>query len=114
MRKKQQNCRNLIYFLICLALVFAVACAREEKFLGTYKPTQDNPPEFTDVIVELRRGGIGIRRVRGEEVTFEWEVKGNQIRIQTKAGGIIVAEMRHGLLEVSLPGPRTIYLEKID
>lgn len=114
MEKKQRNCRNLIYPLMCLALVFVVACAREEQFLGTYKPTQDNPSEFADVRVELMRGGKGIRRVRGEEVTFEWEVKGNEIRIQTRAGGIVVAKMRHGLLEVSLPGPRTIYLEKID
>ena len=114
MEKRQRNCRNLIYPLMCLVLIFVFACAREEKFLGTYKATQDNPPEFVDLRVELKRGGKGIRRVRGEEVTFEWEVKGNEIRIQTKAGGIIVANMRHGVLEVSLPGPETIYLKKID
>jgi len=114
MEKRHRNCRNLIYPMMCLVLIFVFACAREEKFLGTYKPTQDNPPEFADLRVELKRGGQGIRLVRGEEIAFEWEVKGNEIRIQTRAGGIILAKMRRGVLEVSLPGPQTIYLKKID
>ncbi len=114
MGKRQPYCRKMIYPLVCLVLMFMIACTREEKFVGIYRSTEKNPPEFSDVRVELKEGGKGIRRVRGEEVTFEWQVKGNEIRIHTKAGGIIVAKMRHDVLEVSLPGPKILYLKKTD
>lgn len=114
MEKSQQYCRNLAYPLLCFVLIFVFACAREEKYLGTYVATQDNPPEFADLRVELKRGGKGVRWVRGEEVNFEWEAKASEIRIQTKAGGILVAKMRQGILEVFLPGSETIRLKKID
>ena len=114
MEKRQHYYRKMIYSLVCLVLMLTFACAREEKFIGTYKSTEKNPPEFSDVLVELKEGGKGIRTGRGEYITFEWETKGNEIRIHTKGGGIIIGKMRHGVLEVSLPGPKIFYLKKID
>ena len=114
MEKIKPYPRKIGYFLVCLVLILIISCAREEKFVGTYRSTEKNPPEFSDVLVELKEGGEGIRWAHGEEVSFEWQVKGNEIRIHTKAGGIIVAKMRHDILEVSLPGPKIVYLKKID
>ena len=104
----------MVYLLVCLILILIISCdAREEIFVGTYRSMEKNPPEFSDVLVELKAGGEGIRWARGEEVHFEWQVKGNELRIHTKAGGIIVAKMRNNVLEVSLPGPKIVYLKKV-
>ena len=105
----------MVCLLVCLIPVLIISCdAKEEKFVGTYRSMEKNPPEFSDVLVELKEGGEGTRWAHGEEVNFEWQVKGKEIRIHTRAGGIIVAKMRNNVLEVSLPGPRIVYLKKID
>lgn len=100
--------------MVSLILIFAFACAGEEKYIGTYKPTEKSLPEFSDICVELKKDGKGIRRAHDKEHFFEWEVKGREIRIHTRAGGILVAKMRHGILEVSLPGSKIIYLKRVE
>lgn len=114
MEKTQPYYRKMICSLVCLVLMLTFACAKEENFAGTYRATEKNPPEFSDVLVELKEGGEGIRRRHGEEIIFEWESKGNEIRIHTKGGGIIVGKMKRDVLEVTLPGPKIFYLKKID
>jgi hypothetical protein len=114
MEKKQPFYRKIIYSFVCLVLLLPLACAKEESFVGTYEATEKNPPEFSDVRVELKEGGQGIRTGHGEYITFEWEAKGDEIRIHTKGGGVIVAKMKNGILEVSLPGPKIFYFRKID
>lgn len=114
MEKKHPYYIKIIYPLVCLVFLLTFACTKEENFIGTYEAMEKNPPEFADVRVELKEGGKGIRTGRGEYIMFEWETKGNEIRVHTKGGGIIVAKMRNGVLEVSLPGPKILYLKKID
>ena len=104
----------MIYSLVCLVLILTFACAEEENFVGTYKATEKNPPEYANVTVEFKKDGTGIRTGRGEDVTFEWEAKGNEIRIYTKGGGIVMAKVQQGVLEVSLPGPKVFYFKKIE
>jgi len=94
-------------------LTFTFGCAREEKYIGTYMATEKSSPEFRGMWVDLKRNGKGIRRIHGEEVSFEWAVKGSELRIQTKAGGILIAKMKNGILEVPLPGSKILYLKKI-
>ncbi len=88
-------------------------CSKEENFLGTYRAIKDSPQEYKDFYVELKQGGEGIRRVRGEEVPFTWVGKDEEIRVHTESGGVIVAKQKKDVLEVRLPGPKVIYLKKI-
>jgi hypothetical protein len=39
--------------------------------------------------------------------------KGDEIRIHTDSGGVIVGTLNKGVLEVKLPGPNIVRLEKI-
>jgi hypothetical protein len=114
MEKRQPYYKKMISPLVCLVLMLTFACAKEENFVGTYRATEKNPPEYAKVIVELKEDGTGIRRGRGEDVTFEWEAKGDEIRIYTKGGGIVMAKVQQGVLEVSLPGPKIFYFKKIE
>ncbi len=112
MKKPRIFLRYFWAFIICIILLFS--CANEDKYIGTYAPMKKPPPELAGLTVELKKNGQGIRRVRGEEVFFEWSVKSDEIRFHTKDGGIIVAKIRNNILEVSLPGPVTRYLKKVD
>lgn len=114
MRKRQPYYIKRIYPLVGLVLMIMFACARDANVVGIYGSTEKSPPEFSDIRVEFKDGGEGIRRFRGEETHFEWQVKGNEVRIQTKAGGIIVGKIQKGEIAFSLPGPKIVYLKKID
>lgn len=99
--------------LMALAL-FLGACAKEEEVLGIYRPVPGSPPEYTYVTVELKKGGEGVRRVQGgEDHAFNWVVKGKEIRIHTRAGGVIVARPRGDLIEVTFPGRQVVYFKKV-
>ena len=95
-------------------LIFIFACSREDKYIGTYKAVPGTPPEFADLSLEFKEGGEGIRRIHGNDLPFQWVVRGHRIRIHTKSGGTIVAHAWGGRLLVRLPGPLYIYLKKID
>ena len=108
--------RSLKRFVLLLTVVtlVTVACSREEKFLGTYTPIPNSPPEYFDLYVELKKGGEGVRRFQsGEPMAFHWVVKGDEVRIHTKSGGTIVARKKGDLFEVRFPGPEVVYFKKI-
>lgn len=101
--------------LIAIVTLLTIACSKENKFLGTYTPIPNSPPEYAGLYVELKKGGEGIRRVQSEEiVAFHWVVKGDEVRIHTKSGGTIVARMKGDLMEVRFPGPQVVYFKKIN
>lgn len=109
--------RSFKRFILLIAVVtmVTVACSKEKKFLGTYAPIPNSPPEYADLVVELKKGGEGIRRVQsGEAVAFHWVLKGDEVRIHTKSGGTIVARLKGDLIEVRFPGPQVVYFKKIN
>jgi hypothetical protein len=97
----------------CLVLLFAFGCVREDKYIGSYKAMESSSPEFREMQVEFQEHGKGIRRVGDKEVQFEWKVKGSDLRIRTQGGGILVAKMKKGILEVMLPGSKVLNLQKV-
>jgi len=97
-----------------MVTIFTEACSPEQGFLGTYKPIPGSPPEYVGLLVELKKGGKGIRHFQnGESLNFKWVVKGEEIRIHTKSGGIIIARRKGDLIEVRFPGPQIVYFEKV-
>jgi hypothetical protein len=113
MKRTRRSTIFILFSLACLILAVTFGCAREDKYIGSYTATEKSPPEFRAMQVELQKDGKGIRRVNGEEVQFEWKVKGSELRIHTRAGGILIAKMNNGILEVELPGSKILYLQKV-
>jgi hypothetical protein len=96
-----------------MVLFSFTACGKQEKYVGNYQCEESSDTEYKDLYVELKDGGKGVRRVRGEEVSFSWVTKGDGIRIHTDSGGVIVGTLENGTLKVELPGPKIIRLKKI-
>ena len=111
---KEQKVVKLLLLLILLLALWPAACSREDKFVGLYKPLPNSLPGNPEVYLEVKKGGEGIRWVRGNAVVFRWSGKGNEIRFFTQSGGVIVGTLQDkDILVVKLPGPRTVYLKKI-
>ncbi len=114
MSRSSRSLKRFILLIMIVTMV-TVACSPEKKIVGTYRPIPNSPPEYSDLYVELKKGGEGIRRVQnGEPLAFHWVVKGDEVRIHTKSGGTIVAKIKGDLIEVRFPGPQVVYFKKVN
>jgi hypothetical protein len=99
-------------FLSLTLMTLLITCSKQDQVLGTYRPLPGSPPEFSDVSIEIRKGGEGIRRVRNQTVTFQWVMKGKEMRIHTDSGGTIIAQPQGDLMEVTFPNSQVVYFKK--
>ena len=109
------NVRNESYFFIACAVfisLFIFSCYQEDRSTGIYAPHGETPPEHAATSMELKENGIGIWRIRNDEASFRWDVRGDEIRLHTKAGGVIVGKIQGNTLELTLQGKNVRYLRQ--
>ena len=80
--------------------------------MGSYKAEADSSPQCPQICIELKEDGQGTQRVGGDETSFGWKVKGDEIRFHTKSGGVIIGKIEGNVIKVILPGSRIISLRK--
>jgi hypothetical protein len=51
--------------------------------------------------------------VGDDEVTFSWYAKGNELRFNTKSGGVIVAYLDNEIIHVTIPGSEDFCFKKV-
>jgi hypothetical protein len=98
-----------------LCFVFSVSnisCDPNRKFSGTYKAIERESPRQKEIQIELKENGEGAWRVGDEEVSFSWYLRRNELRLNTKAGGIIIGKFEGNALNIILPGARALSFRK--
>ena len=98
--------------LLCLLLVFTFSCSSKAEYAGLYKAQETESKKHHEI--DLNENGEGIWRVEDNEDTFSWYVKGDEIRLNTKAGGVIVAKIRNDTLEIRLAGREKLSFSKVE
>ena len=86
----------------CLFLIFASACGSETQYVGVYKAKFTESEKHSEI--ELKNDGEGIWRVEDSEESFTWNKKGDEIRLNTRQGGVIVAKIENDALKITLAG----------
>ena len=107
--------RKEIFYLITFVLflsIFIFSCAQKDNYTGTYVPPEALS-EHTETSIELKENGIGIWRIRNDEVSFRWDVRGEEIRLHTKSGGIIVGKIQGNTLEIVLQDRNIKYYKRV-
>lgn len=94
--------------LLCLFLALFLSCESKDKYAGTYE-ARDTQGE---VLLELKAGGEGSWISGFQEVQFSWYVKGGELRINTKEGGVIVGKIQGDTIEVNIPGRKGMVFQK--
>jgi hypothetical protein len=114
MRKKKSG-REIWYWAtaFCLFLTIVASCQSKERYVGTYQSEAPGPRGA--IILELRSNGDGLWKVRSQgekdavvEVPITWSIKRGDLRVNTKAGGVIVGKIEGDKIRVTLPGPKTV------
>jgi hypothetical protein len=101
-----------LLFLACLFLIFTLSCGSKEEYAGTYFVQKAVSPKHYVAVIELKEDGQGVWRVFEEEVSFRWSVRGNEIRVHTKEGGIIIGKIQGDVIEITLPGAKSMSFKK--
>jgi len=98
---------------LCLLLILMMSCRSKDQFIGAYQAEAKDPPMQAATVLELKADGGGIWKVGDEEVPFSWYIKGAELRVNTKGGGVIVGAIENNTIRIALPGPKTLSFKKI-
>jgi hypothetical protein len=96
----------------CLFLIFAASCGSETQYIGVYKAQDTESKKESEI--ELKSDGEGSWRVEDNEEDFSWNKKGDEIRLNTKQGGVIVAKIQDDSLTITLPGGKKLSFKKVE
>ncbi len=94
--------------LACFMLLTLFACIQEDIYEGVYKTDGGKTPKYCNSKIELLEKGQAIWRVPDDEVSFRWDIKGDEIWLSTKTGGIIIGKIEKDSFRVILPGTKTV------
>jgi hypothetical protein len=100
-RSKFLSCGLLLP--LCILLFAVVSCESKGVYVGTYKADEKDSPRHVETTLELKANGQGIWKVGDEEVPFSWYIKQDQLRLNTKGGGVILGTFDDGTLNITLP-----------
>lgn len=107
--------------MICLfvLLLFLLSCESKDKYMGVYQAQVTSSAKQDVTILELKANGDGLWRVSSRKVTgtfvevpFTWYIKRGDLRVHTKAGGVIVGKIDKDTIHISLPGSRALAFKK--
>ncbi len=92
---------------LCLAICFS--CESKDKYAGAYE-AKDKRGE---VRIELKPSGEGVWISGTQEVSFSWYIKGGDLRVNTKEGGVLVGKIEGNAIRINLPVRGEMVLKKI-
>lgn len=98
---------------LCLLLVLFNSCGSKDQFIGTYRADAGDSPRQAEIVIELKANGAGIWRMNDEEISFAWDLKAGELRVNTKGGGVIVGNIENDTIHISLPGIKTMSFKRI-
>lgn len=113
MQMKSRPDNRMRLLPLCLLLILIISCGSKEKFIGAYKAEAKDSPKQTETVLELKGDGDGVWRVGDEEVSFSWYIKGGELRVNTKGGGVIVGTIENDAIHMTLPGSKIMSFKKI-
>ncbi len=96
-----------------LLLILAAACGSKDKVAGNYQAEGKDLPSDVATVIELKANGDGAWKSGGEEIPFSWHIKGGELRINTKGGGVIVGGLEKDTIHLTRPGNEKMTFRKI-
>jgi hypothetical protein len=108
-------------WMVCLfvLLMFLFSCESKDKYVGVYEVQTTSSARQGVTILELKANGDGLWRVNSGkltgafvEVPFTWYIKRGDLRVNTRAGGVIVGKIDKDTIQITLPGSRALTFRK--
>ncbi len=107
MTSKRISVKAIWMGLFCLSLAFCVSCESKEKYAGKYVASGKE-----EISLDLKPSGEGSWVLGDKEVAFSWYIKGGDLRVHTKEGGVLVGKIEGNTIKVDLPARGEIKFSK--
>ena len=105
-----------LYFLVSSILFFLIAfpssCSQQDVYEGIYMSQEDEASKYAGSKLELMEKGQAVWRMPNHEVSFRWNIKGSEIWLSTKSGGIIIGKIHGDTITITLPGANKMSFKK--
>lgn len=101
--KKSKNI-GIVILVFSFVLILSPACENREKYAGLYQAQLEDLHQGRETAIELKENGQGVWRIVDDEASFNWTVSGDEIRLHTKDGGVIIGTIKEAEMEIILPG----------
>ena len=105
--------RGWMLFLFFFVFI-PLGCDSAKQYTGTYVSVSEGQPSQRKTILELKDDANGLWTTNEKEVPFRWSVKGKEIRLHSKEGGVITGKILDDTITVTLPGYKVMTLKKIN
>jgi hypothetical protein len=99
---------------LLVLLILLLSCESKDEYVGLYKAEGQR-----EIILELKENGDGLWKVGSDkakgtfvEVPFAWYIKRGDLRMNTKAGGVIVGKIDKDTIRITLPGSKILTFRK--
>jgi hypothetical protein len=103
-----------------MCMVLFISCESKDKYVGVYQAEAKRAESQETIVVELKANGDGVWKMPSDEakgtfveVPFTWYIKRGDLRVNTKAGGVIVGKIDKDTIRMTLPGPRVLTFRRI-
>lgn len=110
---KPKKITALYALAACLFVLGGFACNSKDSYVGKYRAVNIAETDQKENYIELMENGEGTWNCCDGEVLFTWYVRNNELRINTKEGGIMVGKLKNDSFTITLPGKKTLTFVKI-
>jgi hypothetical protein len=101
------------YFILGFVLLSCWGCREGDGLEGRYRGILPNKNQPQAVTLELGRTGQGTWKTGGDQVPFKWKIRGTEVRLHTREGGVIIGTVGDNTIALQLPGMPSLTLKKI-
>ena len=98
-----------VFFLFLMVCTFT--CTSKKEYAGVYRTEEADLQKRSEL--GLREDGEGYWRMGDNEESFSWSPKGDEIRLHTRKGGVIIAKIQGNTLRITLSGGKKLSFVKI-
>ena len=113
MQTESKWCTCIRLISLCLLTLFLLSCESKGTYVGAYRADAKESPRQVETILELKANGEGTWKMADEEVPFAWYTKQNELRLNTKGGGVVSGTFVNDTLEIALPNSGRMSFKKI-
>ena len=104
----------ILIWIVGLLILNNVGCNAKDEHIGIYEAVDTSEESSQEKIyIELKENSKGAWKRQGEEVPFSWNVKNDQLRINTKDGGTMIGEFKRKGLIMIFPDEIEIEFKKL-
>lgn len=98
---------------LALVLLAFWGCGEADGLEGRYRAEFQDKAQPQVITLELGRTGQGTWKTGGDQFSFKWEVKGAEVRLHTREGGVLAGRIGNNTIDLQLPGMPSLTFNKM-